>query len=324
MATASFTCAHVTGWLPDYVAGRLGLTELALIEMHLAQCATCRQALQGLASGADRTPPRIRHRRWRPGRLIGPAASTVTRAIAGVVASRPRFPGSLRTAVPAIRRGAPSLQSDTSLLQLTTSTVRADAPSVPSVPFWLQRPPWRLPLEPPPGAMESLVRIGSTLVALALVGGVWWLPAPGGLLAPVPGLPAPGGLLAPVPGPPAPASVPAPLTAPMVTTAAPAVGPEVATPAPLVSPPPRAPSPRPTQSPDRRPAPSPAPDSAIPPPEWLPAGRPRPDAPTGARAPTPEDPVQPAPSSPDPAAAVDWLLRGDGRGTRSPGRAETP
>ena len=192
MATASFTCAHVTGWLPDYVAGRLGLTELALIEMHLAQCATCRQALQGLASGADRTPPRIRHRRWRPGRLIGPAASTVTRAIAGVVASRPRFPGSLRTAVPAIRRGAPSLQSDTSLLQLTTSTVRADAPSVPSVPFWLQRPPWRLPLEPPPGAMESLVRIGSTLVALALVGGVWWLPAPGGLLAPVPGLPAPG------------------------------------------------------------------------------------------------------------------------------------
>ena len=208
MATASFTCAHVTGWLPDYVAGRLGLTELALIEMHLAQCATCRQALQGLAAGADRTPPRIRHRRWRPGRLTGPAASTVTRAIAGVVASRPRFPGSLRTAVPAIRRGAPSLQSDTSLLQLTTSTVRADAPSVPSVPFWLQRPPWRLPLEPPPGAMESLVRIGSTLVALALVGGVWWLPAPGGLLAPVPGLPAPGGLLAPVPGPPAPASVP--------------------------------------------------------------------------------------------------------------------
>jgi hypothetical protein len=311
MATESFTCAHVTGWLPDYVAGRLGLTELALIEMHLAQCATCRQALQGLASGADRTPPRIRHRRWRPGRLIVPAASTVARAIAGVVASRPRFPGSLRTAVPAIRRGAPSLQSDTSMLQLTASTVRADAPSVPSVPFWLQRPPWRLPLEPSPGAMESLVRIGSTLVALALVGGVWWLPAPNGLLAPVP-------------GPPAPASVPAPLTAPMVTTAEPAVGPEVATPAPLVSPPPRAPSPRPTQSPDRRPAPSPAPDSAIPPPEWIPAGRPRPDAPTGARAPTPEAQVQPAPSSPDTAAAVDWLLRGDGRGTRSPGRAETP
>ena len=311
MATASFTCAHVTGWLPDYVAGRLGLTELALIEMHLAQCATCRQALQGLASGADRTPPRIRHRRWRPGRLIGPAASTVTRAIAGVVASRPRFPGSLRTAVPAIRRGAPSLQSDTSLLQITASTVRADAPSVPSVPCWPQRPPWRPRLEPSPGAMESLVRIGSTLVALALIAGVWWLPPPDGLLAPVP-------------GPPAPASVPAPLTAPMVTTAEPAVGPEVATPAPLVSPPPRAPSPRPTQSPDRRPAPSPAPDSAIPPPEWLSAGRPRPDAPTGARAPTPEDQVQPAPSSPDPAAAVDRLLRGDGRGTRSPGRAETP
>jgi hypothetical protein len=240
-----------------------------------------------------------------------PAASTVARAIAGVVASRPRFPGSLRTAVPAIRRGAPSLQSGTSMLPLRASVVRADAPSVPSVPFWLQRPPWRPPLEPSPGAMESLVRIGSTLVALALVGGVWWLPAPDGLLAPVP-------------GPPAPASVPAPLTAPMVTTAEPAVGPEVATPAPLVSPPPRAPSPRPTQSPDRRPAPSPAPDSAIPPPEWIPAGRPRPDVPTGARAPTPEDPVQPAPSSPDPAAAVDWLLRGDGRGTRSPGRAETP
>lgn len=304
MATASFTCAHVTGWLPDYVAGRLGLTELALIEMHLAQCATCRQALQELASGADRTPPRIRHRRWRPGRLIVPAASTVTRAIAGVVATRPRLPGSLRTAVPAIWRGAPSLQSAASRMQLTASTVRAYAPSMPSARSWLRRPRWRRALQPSPGGMESLVRIGSALVALILVGGVWWLPAPDGLPAPV--------------------SAPAPQTAPMVTTAEPDTAPEVATPAPVVPLPPRPPSSRPAPTPDRRPAPAPAPDSAIPPPEWIPAGRPRPDAPSGARAPTQGDQVQPAPSSPDPAAAVDWLLRGDGRGPRSPGRAETP
>lgn len=304
MATASSTCAHVTGWLPDYVAGRLGLTELALIEMHLAQCATCRQALQELASGADRTPPRIRHRRWRPGRLIVPAASTVTRAIAGVVATRPRLPGSLRTAVPAIWRGAPSLQSAASRMQLTASTVRAYAPSMPSARSWLPRPRWRQALQPSPGGMESLVRIGSALVALILVGGVWWLPAPDGLPAPV--------------------SAPAPQTAPMVTTAEPDTTPEVATPAPVVPLPPRPPSSRPAPTPDRRPAPAPAPDSAIPPPEWIPAGRPRPDAPSGARAPTQGDQVQPAPSSPDPAAAVDWLLRGDGRGPRSPGRAETP
>lgn len=311
MATASSTCAHVTGWLPDYVAGRLGLTELALIEMHLAQCAPCRLALQELASGADRTPPRIRHRRWRPGRLIVPAASTVTRAIAGVVATRPRLPGSLRTAVPAIWRGAPSLQSAASRMQLTASTVRAYAPSMPSARSWLPRPRWRQALQPSPGGMESLVRIGSALVALTLVGGVWWLPAPDGLPAPVP-------------MPPAPVSAPAPQTAPMVTTAEPDTTPEVATPAPVVPLPPRPPSSRPAPTPDRRPAPAPAPDSAIPPPEWIPAGRPRPDAPSGARAPTQGDQVQPAPSSPDPAAAVDWLLRGDGRGPRSPGRAETP
>jgi hypothetical protein len=288
MARASFTCAHATGWFAEYVAGRLGLTELALVEMHLAQCASCRQALQELASEtAQPPPPRIRHRRWRPGRLIAPAAATAARAIARVVASRPRSSGSVRTALAAIRIGAPS---------------------VPSVPSWLRRPHWRPSLHHPPGALNSLVRIGSLLVALSLVGGIWWLPAPDGSVAPMP-LPR------------APASAGAPQPAPTVTTTQAGVSTEVAPPAPLV--PARPPSSSRTQLPDKRGAPSPAPASVIPPPEWNPEGKARPDSSTGSRAPTPEE-VQPAPSSPDPAAAVDWLLRGDGRGTRSRSRAETP
>jgi hypothetical protein len=299
---ASFTCAQATGWFPEYVAGRLGLTELALIEGHLAQCASCRQALQALASETDQPPPpRIRHRRWRPGRLIGPVASTATRAIAGIVTSRPRSSGSVRGALSVIRIGAPSLQSAASMLRHTASTVGAYAPSVPSVPSWLRRPHWRQSLQRSPSAMDSLVRIGSMLVALALIGGVWWLPPPDGSLAPVP-------------LPQAPASSPVTQPPPMVTPAEPGVSTEVAPPNPVTRA--RPPSPRPARPSDTRRAPSRAPDSAIPSPERIPEGRSRPDSASGE--------VQPAPSSPDPAAAVDWLLRGEGRGTRSRSRADTP
>lgn len=309
MSTSSFTCTHATAWLPDYVAGRLGLTELALVEMHLAQCPACRRASQELAAESDPSPPRIRHRRWRPGRLIVPAASTVTRAIGGIVASRPRSPESLPVEVSSLQREPPSRQGASSrrrqmdLLRHAASTLRARVPSVPSVPSLRRWPHGRPTLRPSPSSMESLVRIGTALVALALVGGVWWLPAGDGSLA-----------SAPIP--PAPASAPAEPAPPMVTTAEPVAAPEVAVPAPVVPPRPR--SSTPAQSADRPRAPSPPPESAVPPPEWIPPGGTRSDAPTQG------DQVQPAPSSPDPAAAVDWLLRGTGRGAASRGRAETP
>ena len=317
MATGPFTCTHATAWLPDYVAGRLGLTELALIEMHLTQCPACRRASQELAAEADPSPPRIRHRRWRPGRLIVPAASTVTRAIGGIVAGRPRSPESLPVEVPSLRREPPSRQGASSrrrqmdLLRHAASTLRARVPSVPSVPSLRRWPHGRPTLRPSPSSTGSLVRIGTALIALALVGGVWWLPAGDGSLA-----------SAPVP--PAPASAPAEPAPPMATTAEPVAAPEVAGPAPVVPPRPRPRSSTPAQSADRSRAPSPPPESAVPPPEWIPPGGTRSDAPRETRAPTQGDQVQPAPSSPDPAAAVDWLLRGDGRGSARRGRAETP
>ena len=299
MSKASLTCRYALAWLPDYVTGRLGLTELALIETHLAQCASCRQTSQALGAGADRSPPRIRHRRWRPGRLIVPAASNVTRAIARIVASRPRSTDSRPAEIASLPSETPSRQGASSWLRLmaplrhTASSLRRFVPSVPSAP------------------VESLVRIGTVLVALALVGGVWWLPTRDGSRAPVP--------IAPTP-----AKAPAPPAPPMVTTAEPVTAPEVARPAPVVPPHPR--SSRSAQSAERRraPSPSPAPESVVPPPEWTLPGGARSDSPRAMRAPTPRDQVQPAPSAPDPAAVVDWLLRGDGRGAASRGRAETP
>ena len=291
MTTASFTCAQARAWLPDYVAGRLGLTELALIEMHLGRCATCRQASQDLAAQADPLPPRIRHRRWPLRRLIVPVTSTVTRALTGIAPSRPPSLKSLRTGISAI-------QTRTSALRGTSSVVRAYAPTVPGWLSSLRWPHWRPSLH---SAMESLVRIGTVLVAIAMIGGVWWLPGRDGSRAMVP-------------GPSAPASAPGPPVTPQVTTVEPSPAPEIAIPAPVARPRPR--SSPPTQSADRQRAPTPPPESAVPAPEWIPAG--------GARAPTQGDRVQPTPTSPDADAAVDWLLRRDGRGAGSRGRAETP
>ena len=43
---AHTTCAGVRSWFSGHVAGRLGVTERALLEVHLMHCVACRLELQ--------------------------------------------------------------------------------------------------------------------------------------------------------------------------------------------------------------------------------------------------------------------------------------
>ena len=57
MKLATLQCANVRAWFSAYVGGRLGLTEWALVEVHLAQCAECQRELRRLReSGKPRRP----------------------------------------------------------------------------------------------------------------------------------------------------------------------------------------------------------------------------------------------------------------------------
>ena len=46
MGPADTTCAGVRRWFSGHVAGRLGVTEWALLEVHLMHCVACRLELQ--------------------------------------------------------------------------------------------------------------------------------------------------------------------------------------------------------------------------------------------------------------------------------------
>jgi hypothetical protein len=56
MGHSATTCSEIRGWVSAHVAGGLGVTEWALLEVHLAQCVACRQELQQLQE--SKNPPR--------------------------------------------------------------------------------------------------------------------------------------------------------------------------------------------------------------------------------------------------------------------------
>ena len=58
MGPTDTTCAGVRRWFAGHIAGRLGVTEWALLEVHLMQCVACRLELQQHTLAEARRPMR--------------------------------------------------------------------------------------------------------------------------------------------------------------------------------------------------------------------------------------------------------------------------
>lgn len=93
--TATTNCRDVREWLLAISRGTIGLTERALVEVHVAQCAQCRRELEQLRQTANlrrrviwsQAPPAVIRKvleAARPTRLLAPLRQLVHRSISFV------------------------------------------------------------------------------------------------------------------------------------------------------------------------------------------------------------------------------------------------
>ena len=194
MKLATLQCANVRAWFSAYVAGRLGLTEWALVEVHLAKCAECQRELRRLReSGKPRRPvawvDMVRARTSHATMAASDRFRTHARRLTGLArvlatplrwmrsartewrASRPtqhrsllaRFPWSVGTAVEGNVRTAGRI--------VMTVCRRARSWPQRAGPVWSSR-------RSPTDLATLILRIGAGFMSVVLVATLWGLRAP--------------------------------------------------------------------------------------------------------------------------------------------------
>jgi len=308
MEPSATTCPEVRGWLSAHVAGRLGVTEWALLEVHLAQCMACRRELQQLQE--SKSPPRQSLLGFRP--TVALTHAGIRHGTRGLTWLELSLAMSSRWAR---HIGVKWIASIRRLARVPmAASCRWFLPRMGGVIGWVGLGPTayrRLPLWRPRTAigwrstrrtdvMTDLVRVGTGFVILALVGTLVCLSPPDLPPQSAPGVSPPNTTVIPT------ATPPVEHDAPVRRRPSEAIQPNTGG---------RTTSPGPPKKPAEIPLPVRIPAAG---PSSSPPASPE-DSPSNN-----QDAAMSQKASSEPAAALDWLLKDERRNQRSLGRSGSP